>query len=216
MSTSIQQSDVKETCSHLEQLVDEKMTNAENENHIDKQAQRTLVMKQDILILPLLALSIMFGYLDRGNIGNARLLGMAKDLNLSTQQYLICVMMFFLGYCLIELPAGMALRYVHPRYVFSGALISFGLFSTLFTVSGYAGIMVLRVLIGLAEVFVNNAYILVSLWYMPNELSLRTGMQTLKVLHETNNFSCCLLNDSSSWSTLRSPSLRCRHRIGGC
>ena len=60
---------------------------------------------------------------------------------------------------------------IHP----SVALILFGLFSMLFTVSEYAGVMVLRVLLGLAEAFVNNAFIYVSLWYKPNELALRTA-----------------------------------------
>jgi MFS family permease len=77
---------------------------------------------------------------------------------------------------LLELPAGLSLRYIHPRYVFSAALISFGIFAAcLSAVDGYAGLMVLRVLIGLGEVFVNNAFIYISLWYRPKELALRTG-----------------------------------------
>lgn len=59
-----------------------------SEAPINRKAEKRLVRKQDLLILPLLALSIMFGYLDRGNIGNARLLGMQKDLGLTSQQYL--------------------------------------------------------------------------------------------------------------------------------
>ncbi|ETN39953.1 uncharacterized protein HMPREF1541_06180 [Cyphellophora europaea CBS 101466] len=175
MTLQVQHADPeKKLTDHVEQPQKPEIENVEGEV-IDKKAQRRLVLKLDLIILPLLALSIMMGYLDRGNIGNARLLGMAHDLKLSEQQYLNCVMMFFLGYMLIELPAGMALRYIQPRYVFATALISFGLFSTLITVSGYAGIMVLRVLIGLGEAFVNNAYLYVSLYYMQNELSLRTG-----------------------------------------
>lgn len=85
-------------------------------------------------------------------------------------------MMFYLGYMIIELPAGLLIRYVHPRYCFSGALIGFGVFAMLMTVAGgYAGIMVLRVLIGLGEALVNNAWIFISLWYRPNELSRRSG-----------------------------------------
>ena len=100
---------------------------------------------------------------------------MQEDLGLSEQQFLNCVMMFYVGYMLVELPAGLLLRYCHPRYVFAAALISFGVFATLLSISNYAGIMVLRVLIGLGEAFVNNAYIYISLWYKPIELSVRTG-----------------------------------------
>jgi MFS family permease len=76
----------------------------------------------------------------------------------------------------IEFPAGMLLRYTHPRYVFSGALVSFGIFAACMAhAKSYAATMILRVFIGLGEAVANNAYIFISLWYKPNELSLRTG-----------------------------------------
>lgn len=162
---------------------------------IDPVVERRVVRKQDMVILPLLSLAFMFAYLvsppmlifapcslyanfihqDRGNIGNARVLGMQTEVGLSSQQYLNCVMMFYLGYMLIELPAGMALRYIHPRYCFGGALICFGVFATLLSIAGYEGIAVLRLLIGLAEVFVTNSFIFVSVWYRQSELAKRTG-----------------------------------------
>lgn len=77
---------------------------------------------------------------------------------------------------LFELPVCLLLRYVHPRYLFGGAMLAFGTFAALFAVTkSYAGVMVLRVLIGIGEVFVNNAWIYLSLWYKPSELSLRSG-----------------------------------------
>lgn len=113
---------------------------------------------------------------DRSNIGNARVLGMQVDVGLTSQQYLNCVMMFYLGYMLIELPAGVALRYIHPRYCFGGALLTFGIFAAVMPTAGYAGIMILRLLIGLSEVFVTNAFLFVSIWYRHEELAKRTGM----------------------------------------
>ena len=56
--------------------------------------ERRLVRRIDLLVLPLLALSIMMGYLDRGNIGNARVLGMQEQLGLTDQQFQNAVMMF--------------------------------------------------------------------------------------------------------------------------
>lgn len=49
------------------------LNDAETATAIDAQraAEAKLVRRIDILILPLLALSIMVGYLDRSNIGNA-------------------------------------------------------------------------------------------------------------------------------------------------
>jgi hypothetical protein len=45
-----------------------------------RKAEALLVRRIDMLILPLLALSIMVGYLDRSNIGNARILGSKSSL----------------------------------------------------------------------------------------------------------------------------------------
>ena len=77
---------------------------------------------------------------------------------------------------IIELPAGMALRYIHPRYVFAISLVVFGTCATCLAASrSYAAVMVLRLLIGLGEAFINNSWIFISLWYKPEEMSLRAG-----------------------------------------
>lgn len=79
----------------------------------------------------------------------------------------------------IELPAGLLLRVYHPRYVIGYAAVSFGVFAhCVATAKSYTTVMVLRVLIGLAEAFVNNGFLYASLWYRPHELALRTGRNT--------------------------------------
>lgn len=87
---------------------------------------------------------------------------------------------------IIELPAGLLMKVVHPRYVIGINAILFGVFAcSMSAAKSYATVMVLRVLIGLSEAFVNNAYLYISLWYRPDELSLRTGqsitLQTIEL-----------------------------------
>lgn len=54
--------------------------------------------------------------------------------------------------------------------------MAFGIFIILMAFcKSYAALMVLRVLVGLGEVFVNNAFIFLTLWYKPEEVALRTG-----------------------------------------
>lgn len=68
------------------------------------------------------------------------------------------------------------MRYVHPRYIFSVALIVFGLCAACLSVSGgYAAAIILRLLIGCGEAFINNAWLMISVWYKPKELALRSG-----------------------------------------
>ncbi|EXJ68747.1 uncharacterized protein A1O5_08541 [Cladophialophora psammophila CBS 110553] len=138
--------------------------------------EKALVRKADILILPLLSGSILFAYLDRGNIGNARIMGLQEDINLSNGQYFNCLMMFFLGYMLVEFGAGLLLRIFPPRFVIGGAILCFGTVACcMAAVKGYAPLMILRVLLGLAEGTGYNVYLYTSLWYKPYELSKRTA-----------------------------------------
>lgn len=76
----------------------------------------------------------------------------------------------------VELVAGLLLRIFHSRYTIGAAAILFGVFAcAMAAAKSYAPVIVLRLLIGLAEAFINNAYLYISLWYKPDELSLRTG-----------------------------------------
>ncbi|KIX10088.1 uncharacterized protein Z518_01169 [Rhinocladiella mackenziei CBS 650.93] len=130
----------------------EKATDAHHDiriRHVKSKEERRLVLEQDLLILPLLSGGLFSGFLDRDQIGNARVMGMQVDLGLTSQQFYNCIMMFSVLFG-----------------VFACAMVS---------AKSYAPVMVLRVLIGLAEAFVKNAYLYISLWYRPDELSLRTA-----------------------------------------
>lgn len=78
-----------------------------------KKLEKRLLRKIDLNILPLMALSMFVSFLvcydvhqstplwtcsnkgqDRGNIGNARVLGMQKDLGFSNQKFINIIMMF--------------------------------------------------------------------------------------------------------------------------
>ena len=60
---------------------------------------KKVLRKMDIRLIPNLALLYLLSFLDRGNIGNAKIEGMSEDLNLSGQQYNWCLTVFFFTYC---------------------------------------------------------------------------------------------------------------------
>ncbi len=83
----------------------------------------------------------------------------------------------------VELPAILSLRVVPPNYVFGFAVISFGILSTCLSQSkSYAAVMIIRLLIGIAEAFVQSGWVFLSLWYRKEELATRTG----KTLNHTS------------------------------
>ncbi|KAJ3565341.1 hypothetical protein NP233_g7691 [Leucocoprinus birnbaumii] len=61
--------------------------------------------KIDIRLMPILTLMYLLSFLDRGNIGNARLQGLTSQLHLAGQEYNIALTMYFIPYCIFECPA---------------------------------------------------------------------------------------------------------------
>ena len=77
-----------------------------------------------------------------------------------------------------ELPAALSLRWFHPNHTYGAAVILFGVFACCLSVArSYAVVMVIRLLIGLSEAYVQTGYVFLSLWYKRDELTTRCGEQ---------------------------------------
>ena len=75
------------------------------------------------------------------------------------------------------------MKAVPAQYVFGAAVLVFGLGAGLVPVAGgYAGLMVLRFLLGCGEGVLTMGFLYLSQWYKPEELALRTGK--LPSLHD--------------------------------
>ncbi|KAI9008885.1 hypothetical protein CLU79DRAFT_711353 [Phycomyces nitens] len=59
---------------------------------------RKLMWKLDLRIVPFLGLLYLCSFLDRVNIGNAKLAGLATDLNVTPSDYNWALSIFFIGY----------------------------------------------------------------------------------------------------------------------
>ena len=55
-------------------------------------------------------------FLDRANIGNARIQGMEKELNLYGYRFNWALSVFYIIYLLVEVPSNIILKKVGPRY----------------------------------------------------------------------------------------------------
>ncbi|KIW93256.1 uncharacterized protein Z519_05861 [Cladophialophora bantiana CBS 173.52] len=161
------------------ELVHADVDGADVVHHKTKKEKR-LVLKQDLSIVVLLAGCYWFAYLDRGALGNARIMGFQTDLGLSGKQFYNCLMMFYVGYLVFELPAALSLRLFHPNWAYGTAVIIFGILATSMTaVRSYAPIMVIRVLLGFAEAFVQTGFVFLSLWYRREEVTTRAAFYFL-------------------------------------
>jgi len=113
--------------------------------------QSRILRKNAIRLLPVLTLAYTVNYLDRTNISFAALT-MNKDIGLSATQYGRGAGIFFLAYCLFEVPSNMALYRFGARLWIARIMISWGLVSiATVLISGTWSFYAMRFLLGLAE-----------------------------------------------------------------
>ena len=60
--------------------------------------------KIDLFLLPAIWIMYLLAYMDRTNIGNAKIAGMATDLDLDSNRYSITLVVFFVGYVAFGVP----------------------------------------------------------------------------------------------------------------
>ncbi|KAF8331177.1 hypothetical protein F5887DRAFT_999108 [Amanita rubescens] len=70
-------------------------------------------------------------FLDRGNIGNAKLEGLTTQLHLTGNRYNIALTMYFIPYCIFECPANLVLKKFRPSRWLPGITMVWGLIVTL-------------------------------------------------------------------------------------
>lgn len=83
-------------------------------NTLDPAAVRRLNRKLDLHVLPPLFILYFLSFLDRGNIGNAKIQGLEKSLEMSGQDYSIALCIFFIPYILFEVPSNLILKRLSP------------------------------------------------------------------------------------------------------
>ncbi|KAH8659783.1 putative nicotinamide mononucleotide permease [Xylariales sp. PMI_506] len=140
--------------------------------------EKQLVRKLDWRILPCCWVLYLLGYLDRSNISNAKTGGLQKDFGLSSDQYSIIVLIFFVSYLIFEVPANMILTRVRPSVFLPGLGILWGTFATLQGAThSWSQLAGLRFLLGIAEAgFAPGCAFFLSTWYRKFELTTRYSL----------------------------------------
>ncbi|KAK3372747.1 MFS transporter [Podospora didyma] len=119
---------------------------------IDRVAERALVWKFDLRLLPVLAVMYLFNSLDKSNMGNAKTAGLETSLHLVGEQYSLLLSIFFIPYVLTAPFLGLAGKKYGPSRVLPCMMFCFGC-ATLLVVAttNFAGLMTLRWFLGMAE-----------------------------------------------------------------
>ncbi|CAE6345769.1 unnamed protein product, partial [Rhizoctonia solani] len=154
----------------------------------------------DWQILPVVTVLYLANFIDRTNIGNAKVAGLEKDIGLVGYQYNIGLSLFYITYALSEVPSNLLLKRVgadkwselelqlrrtlinldrpFPQQSVPILVVGFGLvcFSTAF-IKNFAGFIVVRILLGVWEggMMPGVAFFL-STYYKRDELVFRIGI----------------------------------------
>ncbi|KAL8922097.1 MAG: hypothetical protein Q9208_005407 [Pyrenodesmia sp. 3 TL-2023] len=115
-------------------------------------AERVALRKVDWHIVPLIFLLNMFSFLDRSNIGNARLYGLEGDLALRGNQFQTATSVFFATYVACEVPSTIFLKKLRPARFLSSIAVLWGVVASLTGLTqSYGSLVACRLLLGLAE-----------------------------------------------------------------
>ncbi|KAF5346720.1 hypothetical protein D9756_010383 [Leucocoprinus leucothites] len=114
--------------------------------------EKVIWWKVDMYILPASILIYLLSWIDRTNIGNARVAGLQDDLQLTPTEYSIALTITFIPYILIELPSNLILKIVGPNILLPTLLVCWGIVSTLQgVVENYSGFIACRFFLGFFE-----------------------------------------------------------------
>ncbi|WP_281718854.1 MFS transporter [Pandoraea apista] len=124
--------------------------------------------KVAVRFIPFLMLCYVVAYLDRVNIGIAKL-NMLADLQFSEAAYGLGAGLFFVGYMLFEVPSNLIMHRVGARLWIARIMISWGLLSGIMAfVSAPWQFYVVRFLLGVAEAGFYPGVILFLTYWFPN------------------------------------------------
>ncbi|KAJ5157933.1 Major facilitator superfamily domain general substrate transporter [Penicillium coprophilum] len=119
---------------------------------IDPQAERALVWKFDLRLLPVLAMMYLFNSLDKSNLGNAKTAGLEDTLSLKGNQYNLLLSIFFIPYVLTAPFLGLLGKMYGPNIVLPCMMLAFGLCTILVVaVFNFGGLLAIRWFLGMAE-----------------------------------------------------------------
>src|SRR4051812_24021512 len=137
--------------------------------------QRLVLSKVTRRLVGFAFLCYVIAYIDRVNIGFAAG-ALQRDLHLSDTAYGLGAGLFFLGYCLFEIPSNLLLERVGARRWIARIMIAWGLVSmATMLVSGVGTFYVARILLGIAEAGFFPGMVLYLTYWVPASERARTG-----------------------------------------
>ncbi|KAM0790032.1 hypothetical protein ACM66B_005361 [Microbotryomycetes sp. NB124-2] len=153
---------------------------------LNAQAERRVVRKIDLILMPILTISYGLQYYDKAILGSAAIFGIIEDLGLSTTRngvvstirYSTASAAFYWGYAAAVLPVALVLQRLPIAKTLSLLIFLWGVCTILTVfVKSYEGLVVQRVFLGLLESSVSPGFVIITgQWYTKTEQATRLGI----------------------------------------
>ncbi len=154
-----------------------KRTTTQSKDYTDEE-EAAVVRKLDRKLVMFLGFLYMLSFLDRSNIGNARIAGLEQDLSLSSSQYDWLLTAFYITYIGFE---WMILLYrILPAHIYiSLCVLAWGLVASFQSLTtSFRQLLVLRGFLGITEAaFGPGVPFYMTFFYKRSELAYRVGLQ---------------------------------------
>jgi MFS family permease len=153
--------------------------------------ERAVVRKFDRKLVLFVALLYMLSFLDRSSmfappttsislispdIGNAKIAGLSRDLNLDSNKYEWVITAFYIAYILFEWMS-ILWKLIAAHIYVTIIVLSWGVVASLQSITtSFAGLIVLRILLGIGEAGFTGIPFYLSFFFKREELALRTGL----------------------------------------
>ncbi|KAL2797301.1 major facilitator superfamily domain-containing protein [Aspergillus keveii] len=170
--------EAKNTVDHVENSRSHVVKHNREVRTFDPKAEARLRRKIDLYIVPTVACIYLFCFIDRANIGNARLAGLEEDLSMSGYDYNTVLSVFYISYIVFEIPSNIACKWLGPGWFLPGLTVAFGLCSVftafVHTTASAAGV---RFVLGIFEAgMMPGITYYLSRWYRKAELAFRLSL----------------------------------------
>lgn len=103
---------------------------ADSDAHDDAAMNKRLNRKFDTRILPWLFGLWLLAFIDRANIGNAKIDGLVEDLHLDGNKFNISLAIFYVPYICVDIPSNLVLKHFKAGHYLPALLVGWGLTST--------------------------------------------------------------------------------------
>ncbi|PCD27071.1 hypothetical protein AU210_013486 [Fusarium oxysporum f. sp. radicis-cucumerinum] len=118
----------------------------------ESEATKKLLRKCDLRLIPPLMVIFFLSFMDRTNIGNAKIQGMTEDLKMTGSDYNMALFVFFIPYIIFEVPSNIMIKRISPSLWLGGITVLWGISTVgMGLVNNVQGLIACRVLLGFFE-----------------------------------------------------------------